>query len=54
MLKFLIIECNEENSNHIAELFFVDDINVPDDISNIIKARILQVKYTENISFCIC
>ncbi|XP_053989775.1 uncharacterized protein LOC128882206, partial [Hylaeus volcanicus] len=44
MLKFLIIECNEENSNHIAELFFIDDIDVPGDISNIIKARILQAR----------
>ncbi|XP_076632761.1 serine/threonine-protein kinase atr isoform X1 [Colletes latitarsis] len=44
MLKFLIIECNEENSNHIAELFFIDDIDVPDEISNIIKAHILQAR----------
>ncbi|KZC05824.1 Serine/threonine-protein kinase atr [Dufourea novaeangliae] len=44
MLKFLIIECNEENSNHIAELFFIDHINVPDEISSIIKARVLQAR----------
>ncbi|XP_076679651.1 serine/threonine-protein kinase atr isoform X1 [Andrena cerasifolii] len=44
MLRFLIIECNEENSDHIAELFFIDDIEVPNEISNIIKARILQAR----------
>ncbi|XP_033336517.2 serine/threonine-protein kinase ATR [Megalopta genalis] len=44
MLKFLVIECNEENSNHTAELFFIDDIDIPDEISTIIKARVLQAR----------
>lgn len=47
MLKFLIVTCNEESSDHIAELFFIDDIKVPDEISSIIKARILQTRYGE-------
>ncbi|XP_003702936.2 serine/threonine-protein kinase ATR isoform X1 [Megachile rotundata] len=42
ILKFLIIQCKEENSDHIAELFFVDDMEIPPEISNIIKAHILQ------------
>lgn len=49
MLKFLIIECNEDNSDHIAELFFIDDIEIPDEISNIIKAHILQARYANHI-----
>ncbi|XP_076654433.1 serine/threonine-protein kinase ATR [Halictus rubicundus] len=44
MLKFLVVECNEENSNHIAELFFVDDVDLPDEITTIIKARVLQAR----------
>lgn len=47
IFKFLVIQCNEENSDYVAELFFVDDMEVPDEISNIIKARILQVRYTK-------
>ena len=54
MLRFLVVECNEENSDHIAELFFIDDIEVPDEISNIIKARVLQARYIESILPCIC
>lgn len=49
MLKFLVIKCNEENPDHIAELFFIDDIEVSIEISSIIKARILQTKYRKNI-----
>lgn len=45
MLKFLIIKCNEECPDYIAELFFIDDIDVPVEISNIIKAHILQTRY---------
>nr|XP_031832738.1 serine/threonine-protein kinase atr-like [Nomia melanderi] len=44
ILKFLIIECNEENSDHIPELFFIDDVDVPDEIAHIIKARVLQAR----------
>nr|XP_034192073.1 serine/threonine-protein kinase ATR [Osmia lignaria]XP_034192074.1 serine/threonine-protein kinase ATR [Osmia lignaria]XP_034192075.1 serine/threonine-protein kinase ATR [Osmia lignaria] len=44
IFKFLVIQCNEENSDYVAELFFVDDMEVPDEISTIIKARILQVR----------
>ncbi|OAD54306.1 Serine/threonine-protein kinase atr [Eufriesea mexicana] len=44
MLKFLVIKCNEESPDHIAELFFIDDIEVSIEISSIIKARILQTK----------
>ncbi|CAK9833676.1 Serine/threonine-protein kinase atr [Anthophora retusa] len=44
MLKFLIVKCNEESPDHIAELFFIDDVEVPDEITNIIKARILQAR----------
>ena len=51
MLKFLVIKCNENCPDHIAELFFIDDIEVPDDISNIIKAHILQTKYIKYIFF---
>ncbi|XP_026671548.1 serine/threonine-protein kinase ATR-like isoform X2 [Ceratina calcarata] len=42
MLKFLIATCHEECPDHIAELFFIEDIKLPDGISNIIKAQILQ------------
>ncbi|KOX79522.1 Serine/threonine-protein kinase atr [Melipona quadrifasciata] len=44
MLKFLVIKCNENCPDHIAELFFIDDIEVPVEISSIIKAHILQTK----------
>ncbi|KAG6794440.1 serine/threonine-protein kinase atr-like [Apis mellifera caucasica] len=44
MLKFLIIKCNEECPDYIAELFFIDDIDVPVEISSIIKAHILQTR----------
>ncbi|XP_043511522.1 serine/threonine-protein kinase atr [Frieseomelitta varia] len=44
MLKFLVIKCNENCPDHIAELFFIDDIEVPIEISSIIKAHILQTK----------
>ncbi|KAG5348071.1 ATR kinase, partial [Acromyrmex charruanus] len=44
MLEFLIIQNSEENSNHISELFFIDDMNVPIHISDIVKAHILQAR----------
>ncbi|XP_076757525.1 serine/threonine-protein kinase ATR [Xylocopa sonorina] len=44
MLKFLIMKCNEESPEHIAELFFVEDEEVSSEISNIIKARVLQMR----------
>ncbi|XP_060828354.1 serine/threonine-protein kinase atr-like [Bombus pascuorum] len=52
MLMFLLIKCNEECPEHIAELFFIDDIEVPVEISSIIKARILQTRpkgFEENL-----
>lgn len=51
MLMFLLIKCNEECPEHIAELFFIDDIEVPVEISSIIKARILQTRYIKYIFF---
>ena len=51
MLKFLVIKCNENCPDHIAELFFIDDIEVPIEISSIIKAHILQTKYIKYIFF---
>ncbi|XP_020296818.1 serine/threonine-protein kinase ATR [Pseudomyrmex gracilis] len=41
MLEFLIVQNSGE---HISELFFIDDIKVPDHISAIVKAHILQAK----------
>lgn len=51
MLMFLLTKCNEECPEHIAELFFIDDIEVPIEISSIIKARILQTRYIKYIFF---
>lgn len=51
MLMFLLTKCNEECPEHIAELFFIDDIEVPVEISSIIKARILQTRYIKYIFF---
>ncbi|XP_012230547.1 serine/threonine-protein kinase ATR [Linepithema humile] len=44
MLEFLIVENSGEHSSHISELFFIDDMDVPTHISNIVKARILQAR----------
>ncbi|XP_025264576.1 serine/threonine-protein kinase ATR [Camponotus floridanus] len=44
MLEFLIVQNNGEHNSHISELFFIDDMEVPTDISNIVKAHILQAK----------
>lgn len=44
MLEFLIVQNSGEHNNHIAELFFIDDMEVPTHISNIVKAHILQAK----------
>lgn len=43
MLEFLIVQ-NNEGHNHISELFFIDDMNVPTHISDIVKAHILQAR----------
>ncbi|XP_011329801.1 serine/threonine-protein kinase ATR isoform X3 [Ooceraea biroi] len=44
MLEFLIVRSNEGDNSHISELFFIDDIEVPTHISDIVKAHILQAK----------
>ncbi|XP_018056134.1 PREDICTED: serine/threonine-protein kinase ATR [Atta colombica] len=44
MLEFLIVQNSEENNNHISELFFIDDMNIPIHISDIVKAHILQAR----------
>ena len=44
MLEFLIVQNSEGNNNHISELFFIDDMNVPIHISDIVKAHILQAR----------
>lgn len=45
MLEFLIVQNNgEHNNSHISELFFIDDMEVPTHVSNIVKAHILQAK----------
>lgn len=44
MLEFLIVQNNEEDNSHISELFFIDDMEVSTNISNIVKAHILQAK----------
>lgn len=44
MLEFLIVE--NSGHNHISELFFIDDMKVPAHISDIVKAHILQARYT--------
>ncbi|XP_028046695.1 serine/threonine-protein kinase ATR isoform X2 [Monomorium pharaonis] len=41
MLEFLIVQ---NSGDHISELFFIDDIKVPTQISNIVKAHILQAR----------
>lgn len=45
MLEFLIVQNVEEGNNHISELFFIDDMEVPTRISDIVKAHILQARY---------
>ncbi|KYN10085.1 Serine/threonine-protein kinase atr [Trachymyrmex cornetzi] len=44
MLEFLIVQNSGENNNHISELFFINDMNVPIHISDIVKAHILQAR----------
>ncbi|XP_032688955.1 serine/threonine-protein kinase ATR isoform X2 [Odontomachus brunneus] len=44
MLEFLIIQNAGGDNNHISELFFIDDMEVPTRISNIVKAYILQAR----------
>lgn len=44
MLEFLIVQNSGGNNNHISELFFIDDMNVPIHISDIVKAHILQAR----------
>lgn len=44
MLEFLIVQNAGEETNHISELFFIDDLEVPTRISDIVKAHILQAR----------
>jgi len=44
MLEFLIVPSGEEHNSHISELFFIDDMEVPTRISDIVKAHILQAR----------
>ncbi|XP_014472413.1 PREDICTED: serine/threonine-protein kinase ATR-like isoform X2 [Dinoponera quadriceps] len=44
MLEFLIVQSVGEENNHISELFFIDDMEVPTRISDIVKAHILQAR----------
>lgn len=44
MLEFLIIQNAGEDNNYISELFFIDDMEVPTRISDIVKAHILQAR----------
>lgn len=44
MFEFLIIQNAGKDNNHISELFFIDDMEVPTRISDIVKAHILQAK----------
>lgn len=44
MLEYLIVDNTGEHSSYISELFFIDDMDIPAHISNIVKAHILQAR----------